>query len=157
VAGTAADIRSALVTAAKIGHGSGRASRVVGILPRMTIVRKEGGVCARRSFRERLRKGDVSSVGALQRRCRVSRTNRSRIPSASSWIFSADSPPAIRRGQAVVDRGLGYAESRFLEKRDSYFFFAAAFATGLAGALAFAFFLSLPCELLPLAIVKSFH
>ena len=39
----------------------------------------------------------------------------------------------------------------------AYFFFAAAFRAGLAGAFAFAFFLSLPCELLPLAIVKSFR
>jgi hypothetical protein len=48
-------------------------------------------------------------------------------------------------------------ERDFPEHQAAYFFLAAAFGAGLAGALVFAFFLSLPWELLPLAIVKSFH
>jgi hypothetical protein len=47
-------------------------------------------------------------------------------------------------------------ERDFPENLWAYFFFAAAFGAGFAGAFAFAFFLSLPWELLPLAIVKSF-
>jgi hypothetical protein len=48
------------------------------------------------------------------------------------------------------------ANSNHAQYMAAYFFFAAGFGAGLAEALAFAFFLSLPWELLPLAIVKSF-
>jgi hypothetical protein len=51
--------------------------------------------------------------------------------------------------------GLGMWERDFPENHGAYFFFAAAFGAGLVGALAFAFFLSLPWELFPLAMVNS--
>ena len=56
-------------------------------------------------------------------------------------------------------RGLGdtRGERHAGPELPAYFFLALALGAGLAGALAFAFFLSLPWELLPLAIVKSFH
>ena len=55
----------------------------------------------------------------------------------------------------IVATQSGVRKRDFPENQAVYFFFPAGFGAGLAGPLAFAFFLSLPWELLPLAIVQS--
>ncbi len=108
---------------------------------------------------------DCANPQTTRQKAREQQSKKDYIARASYTHRHADSPlPAFRRGQVIRARNKrirtgdwACGSASFLKIMALYFFFAVAFGAGLAGAFAYAFFLSLPCELLPLAIVKSFR